>query len=58
MSWLILCLFHFAEIYRIVSQKQLPEGNVGGGKPGSGDPINLGATQNENTAGKKPCCNN
>ena len=48
-----------SEIYRIVSQKQLPEGPAGGGgKPGGGAPINLERTQAENNGSKKPCCNN
>lgn len=52
--------FHniLTEIYRIVSQKQLPDGPAAGGRPGGGDPINLGATQNENAAGNRKCCNN
>jgi len=53
--------FHniLTEIYRIVSQKQLPEGPAGGGKPGSGDPINLQGTHPESNPGRKaPCCNN
>lgn len=52
--------FHFffiTEIYRIVSQKQLPEGPASGGRPGSGDPIDLAKTQADNNGGKKPCCN-
>jgi len=46
------------QIYRIVSQKQLPEGPAGGGRPGGGDPIHIDGTHPESNSGKKPCCNN
>jgi hypothetical protein len=46
------------EIYRIVSQKQLPEGPASGGRPGGGDPINIVPGHPENNQAKKPCCNN
>ena len=48
----------FAEIYRIVSQKQLPEGPAGGGRPGGGEAIHIDGTHPESSSGKKPCCNN
>merc|ERR1712086_434890 len=53
--------FHniLTEIYRIVSQKQLPEGPGGAGqKPGGGTGISLGPSDPENNSSKKPCCNN
>ena len=55
----MLCLFiFFPEIYRIVSQKQLPEGPAGGGRPGGGEAIHIDGTHPESSSGKKPCCNN
>ena len=45
-----------AEIYRIVSQKQLPDNSVGGDAP-SGRTITIPTTQTDNSNGKKPCCN-
>ena len=50
--------FFFPEIYRIVSQKQLPEGPAGGGRPGGGEAIHIDGTHPESSSGKKPCCNN
>ena len=50
--------FFFSEIYRIVSQKQLPEGPAGGGRPGGGEAIHIDGTHPESSSGKKPCCNN
>jgi len=45
------------EIYRIVSQKQLPDGAGGAGqKPGASTGISLGPSDPE-PSGKK-CCNN
>ena len=50
--------FFFSEIYRIVSQKQLPEGPSAGHRPGGGDPIHIEGTHSESSGSKKPCCNN
>jgi len=52
--------FHniLTEIYRIVSQKQLPEGPTGGNKPGDANAITLPGTDPGNNPGnKRPCCN-
>jgi len=52
--------FHniLTEIYRIVSQKQLPEGPSGGNKPGDANAITLPGTDPGNNPGnKRPCCN-
>jgi len=46
------------QIYRIVSQKQLPEGPTGANRPGGGDPIHIEGTHSESSGSKKPCCNN
>eukprot|EP00094_Tigriopus_californicus_P009977 TCALIF_09620-PC protein Name:"Protein of unknown function" AED:0.14 eAED:0.14 QI:390/1/1/1/0/0.33/3/2549/64 len=44
------------EIYRIVSQKVLPEGGSGGDKPGpNGQPIDLKSTVPDHPGGKQ-CC--
>jgi len=50
--------FHniLTEIYRIVSQKQLPDNSVGGDAP-SGRTITIPTTQTDNSNSKKPCCN-
>ena len=53
---IINCIF--SEIYRIVSQKQLPEGPTGANRPGGGDPIHIEGTHSESSGSKKPCCNN
>ena len=50
--------FFLSEIYRIVSQKQLPEGPSAGHRPGGGDPIHIEGTHSESSGSKKPCCNN
>jgi len=47
---------NFSEIYRIVSQKQLPDNSVGGDAP-SGRTITIPTTQTDNSNSKKPCCN-
>merc|ERR1712010_139044 len=44
------------EIYKIVSQKQLPD-SPGGGKPGATTPITITPTEGNNQQAKKPCCN-
>jgi len=52
--------FHniLTEIYRIVSQKQLPD-SPGGNKPGGSGttPITISSTVDNNQPAKKPCCN-
>ena len=51
--------FHniLTEIYRIVSQKQLPD-SPGGDKPGGNvKPITINSTVDNNQQAKKPCCN-
>lgn len=51
--------FHniLTEIYRIVSQKQLPD-SPGGDKPGANvKPITINPTVDNNQQAKKPCCN-
>jgi len=51
--------FHniLTEIYRIVSQKQLPD-SPGGAKPGGNNtPITINPTVDNNQQAKKPCCN-
>jgi len=51
--------FHniLTEIYRIVSQKQLPD-SPGGDKPGGNvKPITINPTVDNNQQAKKPCCN-
>ncbi len=55
--------FSFLEIYRIVSQKQLPDGGGGAGVgasdgPGKGGVIDIKTTVAENTGAKKNCCAN
>jgi len=52
--------FHniLTEIYRIVSQKQLPEGTPGGNKPGESGPIDLAGTVPGSNPKQRPCCNN
>ena len=47
-----------SEIYRIVSQKQLPD-SPGGNKPGGSGttPITISSTVDNNQPAKKPCCN-
>jgi hypothetical protein len=45
-----------SEIYRIVSQKQLPD-TPGGGEGPSNRTITIPSTQTDSNAGKKPCCN-
>ena len=47
---------YFSEIYRIVSQKQLPDTGSGSDGP-SGKTITIASTQPDNSANKKPCCN-
>ena len=59
MLQILIFFFSLAEIYRIVSQKQLPDGPGGAGqKPGSSTGISLGPSDPENNSSKKPCCNN
>jgi GTPase SAR1 family protein len=51
--------FHniLTEIYRIVSQKQLPD-SPGGDRPGGPTvPIKINPTVDNNQQAKKPCCN-
>ena len=45
-----------AEIYRIVSQKQITDGSSDGDKPGGSQTINLQPTVPD-TKDKKACCN-
>ena len=49
---------NLSEIYRIVSQKQLPD-SPGGNKPGGSGttPITISSTVDNNQPAKKPCCN-
>lgn len=52
--------FHniLTEIYRIVSQKTLPDPGSSGSRPEDGSTIDIGSTvNNENGGNKKPCCN-
>jgi len=51
--------FHniLTEIYRIVSQKQLPDSPGGPGPSGTTKPITINPTVNDNPQAKKPCCN-
>ena len=48
--------FNIAEIYRIVSQKQITDGSSDGDKPGGSQTINLQPTVPD-TKDKKACCN-
>ncbi|XP_040564673.1 ras-related protein Rab-11B [Lepeophtheirus salmonis] len=52
--------FHniLTEIYRIVSQKSLPDSGNSGAGPDDGSTIDIGSTVTENSGNKKPCCNN
>eukprot|EP00096_Caligus_rogercresseyi_P015552 TRINITY_DN79_c0_g1_i9.p1 TRINITY_DN79_c0_g1~~TRINITY_DN79_c0_g1_i9.p1 ORF type:complete len:174 (-),score=1.84 TRINITY_DN79_c0_g1_i9:515-1036(-) len=46
------------EIYRIVSQKSLPDSGNSGAGPDDGATIDISSTVTENSGNKKPCCNN
>eukprot|EP00096_Caligus_rogercresseyi_P015550 TRINITY_DN79_c0_g1_i10.p1 TRINITY_DN79_c0_g1~~TRINITY_DN79_c0_g1_i10.p1 ORF type:complete len:217 (-),score=49.71 TRINITY_DN79_c0_g1_i10:515-1165(-) len=52
--------FHniLTEIYRIVSQKSLPDSGNSGAGPDDGATIDISSTVTENSGNKKPCCNN